>query len=564
MLEEELNRVDVIIVGGGLAGLSAAMQISDENSAPGARQVSFRVLEADTRLGGRTWTKSVDRDFGGGYVGQSQNYIQYLIRRYQVKTVKEFLPQTHSWLFEDSYGKVTEMPGDDPLALPGGKNAQIRLLELDTFTLELRQTLHAPEKSRLAKYDSITVADWIAEQRAEWDGQNVAIGMSPETADGFLAAIRSAFSLEPREFSFFFMLYYAACAGSFSALVDVAGGEGAAEGTRFMRGTQSLLDKMISETIGKDKLEYEAKVEEISSGPAGVRVKTTKGTWLARRVIVAMSPPTSARINYIFPSSDAAAAGARAMLCQQMARCMGRTIKGFVRFKEAFWRDRKPKGLMGFLLSVANFEQYPIDWTLDNVWEPEPGDPPEVRHSLMTFIVGDSAAHWTDEDPEKRAVAVIRHLQKVFKFNDDMLFYPNDLSANYEDENWPKLITRTGMPAPGAMMPPGILTSLGHALRTPIAGVHWAGAESSREWCGYMDGAVESGFRAATEVMTAVAVEQEVAFRQAEAMKRAEAAMQIEAAMHRAALLSPPRTSSHGGGAGRTESRRAAGKEKQT
>jgi len=33
--------------------------------------------------------------------------------------------------------------------------------------------------------------------------------------------------------------------------------------------------------------------------------------------------------------------------------------------------------------------------------------------------------------------------------------------------------------------------------------VHWAGTETSTYWYGYMDGAVRSGERAATEVTTA-------------------------------------------------------------
>ena len=33
----------------------------------------------------------------------------------------------------------------------------------------------------------------------------------------------------------------------------------------------------------------------------------------------------------------------------------------------------------------------------------------------------------------------------------------------------------------------------GPALRPPVGRIHWAGTETSTEWCGYMDGAVGSG-----------------------------------------------------------------------
>ena len=42
------------------------------------------------------------------------------------------------------------------------------------------------------------------------------------------------------------------------------------------------------------------------------------------------------------------------------------------------------------------------------------------------------------------------------------------------------------------------------ALRAPFKRLHWAGAETSDYWYGYMDGAVRSGQRAAAEVLAAL------------------------------------------------------------
>ena len=50
-------------------------------------------------------------------------------------------------------------------------------------------------------------------------------------------------------------------------------------------------------------------------------------------------------------------------------------------------------------------------------------------------------------------------------------------------------------------MPPGVLLGWGDALRTPVGPLHWAGTETATEWAGYMDGAIESGQRAAAEVL---------------------------------------------------------------
>jgi monoamine oxidase len=45
------------------------------------------------------------------------------------------------------------------------------------------------------------------------------------------------------------------------------------------------------------------------------------------------------------------------------------------------------------------------------------------------------------------------------------------------------------------------MTLFGPALRAPVGRLHWAGTETATEYTGYMEGAVESGTRAASEVV---------------------------------------------------------------
>ena len=55
-----------------------------------------------------------------------------------------------------------------------------------------------------------------------------------------------------------------------------------------------------------------------------------------------------------------------------------------------------------------------------------------------------------------------------------------------------------------AHLRPGILTRYGPLLREPFGRVHWAGTETATISHGAMDGAVRSGERAATEILTLV------------------------------------------------------------
>ena len=60
------------------------------------------------------------------------------------------------------------------------------------------------------------------------------------------------------------------------------------------------------------------------------------------------------------------------------------------------------------------------------------------------------------------------------------------------------------MSCPVAVLGPGTLIDFGSALQMPVGRVHWAGTETSTYWNGYMDGAVRSGERAASEVVAAL------------------------------------------------------------
>jgi monoamine oxidase len=53
----------------------------------------------------------------------------------------------------------------------------------------------------------------------------------------------------------------------------------------------------------------------------------------------------------------------------------------------------------------------------------------------------------------------------------------------------------------GAHFTPGVWTQYGPALREPVGRVHWAGAECSAVWNGYMEGAVRSGEDTAAAVL---------------------------------------------------------------
>ena len=489
------NQVDVIIVGAGFAGLAAAdalVQVSQGGKVP-----SFVILDAADRLGGRTLTTPNDLlDLGAGYVGATQLYMQQMIQRFGLSTFPTYLDSTKNWLYQKAGGSAPLLlvPGNNPLALPGGQGSTLWMAQLDAMSLVVAANLSAPwDTPGAAEMDAITVKQWAEDLVAKGE-------MSRETYDLLRVSVRSAFSCELGDISFLFFLYYCASAGSYASLVDVTGGSGAAEGTRFTYGTRSLVDAL-ADAVGRHHIKTGVAVATIAQDESGVDVTMADGTtWRGARVIVAMSPIVSRKIEYQPPLQALPGGPERVLLCDNMP--MGHTIKGFVLYKWPFWRA---KGLMGYALSTAeNAQDAPLDWAMDNSWEPTDWDlekpAPAHRHGMMTFIVGKAADYWGQQPQEVRAEAVIKHLE---------VFYGSmarteliDDAPYYVDMDWSKTAS---LGCPTGVLGPGIFTKAGPALKRSIGRIHWAGSESADQWCGYMNGAIQSGVRAASEVLRALA-----------------------------------------------------------
>ena len=126
----------------------------------------------------------------------------------------------------------------------------------------------------------------------------------------------------------------------------------------------------------------------------------------------------------------------------------------------------------------------PIGVTFDN-------SPPDGSCGvLLAFLTeGD-----VPKSPDVRRAAVLAKLVEFFgrRAKTPVAYLENDWSC----DGW-----TTGCVS---AVPRNVLTRFGHALRTPVSRIHWAGTETSEAWCGYMDGAVRSGERVAAEVLASL------------------------------------------------------------
>ena len=443
------GKKDVVIIGAGLAGLCAAKALR-------AAGKSVTVVEARDRVGGRTLSESLGNDtidLGAQWIGPDQKRIAKLAEELGVKT----FPQFHAGkkLFEDHRG-INKLD-DFVKAISLLSQIELKFLvdRLDKFsdTVPLDSPYAAP---RALEWDAQSVESWKL-RHARTSGARMFVD----------AVTRMVFAAEPQEISFLYFLFYLRSGKGFEALSEIQNG---AQQDRFVGGAQQLSTKL-AEPLGDD-LVLSNPVRGIKQTPDGVEVRTDWGTHEGRYAIVAVPPALACRIEYDPPMPPN-----RDQLTQRMP--MGSVIKCIAAYDKPFWRD---KGLSG--------ETFSLDGPIAATFDDSPDD--ASQGALVGFFVGKESRKWTGADAADRREAVLDHFARMFGEE-------ARTPKAYVDKDWPAEEFSRGCYE--GFMPPGVMTAYGEALREPVERIHWAGTETALEHTGYMDGAIESGERAAKEIL---------------------------------------------------------------
>jgi monoamine oxidase len=444
------RHADVGIVGAGLAGLMAARELV-------AAGMSVCVLEARGRVGGRTWTRPAADgtviDLGGQWIGPTQQRMNRLVAELGVETFK-------TW---DTGNNIQYHDGERRI-YSGAIPTADRLVAGDVMEAMLALNMMAMRVSPDAPWAAPEAAAWDAQTFATWLDANVASSGARALLD---LAIQAVFSAEPRDLSLLHVLFYTRSAGGLMDLVGVTGG---AQETRFTTGAQTIANQL-AETLG-DRVILNAPVHTIMQDAGSARIASDALTLTCNRVIVALPPTLAGRLRYhpILP-------GIRDQLTQRMP--MGTVIKAHCIYPAPFWRD---EGLTGQASSNTGVMRV----TFDN--SPQDGS----RGVLLGFIEGDEGRIWGQRNPQERRAAVLECLVRYFG---ERAGQPLD----YIEQSWAEEEYTRGCYA--GYMPPGVWSMYGMALRAPIGRIHWAGTETATIWNGYMEGAVQSGERAAAEIL---------------------------------------------------------------
>lgn len=437
---------DVVIIGAGPSGLTAAHEL-------GKAGLSVAVLEARDRVGGRTWSNTVDGawlEIGGQWVSPDQTALIGLLEELGLDTYSRYRDGDSVYIAPD--GTRTRYTGE---MFPVDAETEAEMNKL-IDTLDGLAAAMDPERpwdhARARELDTISFHHWLRSQSGNEEACNN-IGLF--IAGGMLTKPAHAFSALQA-------VFMAASAGSFTNLVD----DNFILDKRVVGGMQGV-SLAIAEKLGRNVI--------LNSPARTVRWEEADGGWLAtvvsdnatvtaRRVVMAVPPNLYSRVSFEPPLP-------RRQHQMHQHQSLGFVIKVHAVYETPFWRA---DGLSGTGFSASSLVQEVYDNT-------NHGD---ARGTLVGFISDEKADYAFTLSPEQRRKEVTASLAEFLGdvAAEPVVYYESDWGT----EEW----TRGAYAASYDL---GGLHRYGPDQLTPVGPIHWSCSDLAAEGYQHVDGAVRMG-----------------------------------------------------------------------
>ncbi len=442
---------DCAIIGGGLAGLTAALDLVK-------RGLDVVVLEARERVGGRVENGVLDDgqyvELGGQWIGAGHDAVQDMVERYGLRTVG--LPNKGN-LVVRLRGQNLEVPsaGEGPALSP------FEVSDLGQGLLRLRRLAQ-----RLRDDPAWSGANdaWLRQDLRRWIKTNL---RTQGAQLRFIEVYSAAFGPMSRDATLLEGLHQVNSGPDLESMLASNGGLN----QRRVEGGMFEVCRAMAGELGS-RVRLGAVVDSVEHGDRSATVVLADGERIeARQVISTLPPRLATALTYDPPLPQW-----RVETASKVAA--GNVIKAFLVYEKPFWRDM---GLSG----QSSADEGSVRVTFDTTT----GD--DERGLLMGFFEGADA-----DSLSKRSVTLRQR-----SFTDSVVRTFGDVAAkpiDYIERDWSAEPFTGG--CHGAHFAPGVWTSNGPVLAEPDGVLHWAGAEYSARFNGYMEGAVRSGLEVAAVV----------------------------------------------------------------
>jgi len=436
-----LRGVSVLIAGAGLAGLTVAREL-------GRKGAAISVIEARPRIGGRVWTRREPflhrqhAEAGADLIDEDQKAIRALARELGL-SLAEILPGGFTGIRQVNGGRRIR-------GRKGWQELERRLQpEVQAFCLGEKRWDNAIARNIARE----SVADWLTRIRASKALRAMAAGM------------RGFFLADPDDLSLI-------------AMVDQFAEEGAPGGEKLfrIRGGNDRLAVALASTI-KGRLTLESVLRRVTQLDTGIEasVETASGLVQVRADYLVCTLPTSTLQSVQFSP-------ALPDLQQKALRALtyGPVTKTAIQFASTPWRRRGQLRGFGTNLPVGA------------VWDANEEQTGE--HGILTLMAGGRASAETKRILSEGGPSALARQVTWLPLGKTPIVAADSIS--WEDDPW----SRGGYAYFHHQFDPG----LREWLARPHGRVFFAGEHTSNKWQGYMNGAVESGLRAAAEVERSV------------------------------------------------------------
>jgi monoamine oxidase len=473
------DQYDAIIVGGGLSGLIAAYKLVTMTEL--GRVPKVLLVESSSRLGGRLESMSLPNtqevlDLGAMWIPKEHLTMWRLVQDLGL----EYYPnaQLGNSIYQHGASKPKTFHGS--LYETFHRFGKMRTQSLFSKITKMSQGIseHHPFLFKNASnLDRTSVYSWV--RKESW---------SKESAEALDLTVESIFGCKSSEISMLYFLYnIRTCDVDLSRLCQIAVGS---QCWRLSGGIQSLTDRLAEKIQSAGvKVVLNSEVLSVvqqndrdtssSSDFTNVTIRTSLGEYMAKHVIYAASPMTTSMIEFL-PSLPPI----REQLPQKLH--INRTIKAFAVYDMPFWRESGYSGQVFVYSSL--YEKEPISFVYEATTM---SGASSGTYVLCASIVGERATYWGGKTPNERRIAVLTKLASFFG--------PKALEAKYfVDQDWGK--DRYARGGAFAVFPPGAMSACFGGVKQPHYRIHWAGTETANAWQGYLEGACQSGIRAAIEV----------------------------------------------------------------